>query len=291
MADPWFKFYPTDWRADPALRMCSLAARGLWIEMLGLMHDAAQYGHLLVANKPPTDAQLAVLIGAPPEQISELVGELEAAAVFSRTRKGVIFSRKMVRDQKKAEQARKNGKKGGNPSLRKDTDNLPPDNQKVKGHDRPQKPEARSQTYGGGDDARASNGNQTLLERVCIAAGRPIGSITPSGKTFLPGEADGDTVRRWVTDLGLSEDQIVAEVERQTRGKRDGPPNSLTYFTQGLQRLAGGLKAPPLTPIEGGRNVQPAVDRHEAAAADAFRRRHLAAATARRAPTPDFSDG
>lgn len=40
MSDPWLKFYPTDWRSDPALKMCSLAARGLWIEMIALMHEA-----------------------------------------------------------------------------------------------------------------------------------------------------------------------------------------------------------------------------------------------------------
>lgn len=117
MAEPWFKFYPTDWRADPALKMCSLAARGLWIEMLGIMHDSAQYGHLLVAGRSPTDAQLAVLVGAPSDQIPELLGELDAAGVFSRTREGVIYSRKMTRMMKKAAELKKAGQKGGNPKL------------------------------------------------------------------------------------------------------------------------------------------------------------------------------
>ena len=43
---PWMKFYPADWRADPALRMCSLAARGLWMEMLSIMHEADPRGSL-----------------------------------------------------------------------------------------------------------------------------------------------------------------------------------------------------------------------------------------------------
>ena len=30
---PWLKFYPSDWRADIALRVCSIAARGLYFEM------------------------------------------------------------------------------------------------------------------------------------------------------------------------------------------------------------------------------------------------------------------
>nr|WP_050804230.1 hypothetical protein [Paracoccus sp. TRP] len=153
MSDPWLKFYPTDWRSDPALRMCSMAARGLWIEMIALMHEAVPYGHLLVAGRSPTDAQLAVLVGAPSDQIPELLGELDAAGVFSRTREGVIYSRKMTRTAKRTAIARKNGKKGGNPSLSKDRDNPPSDNPPDKGGDKTQKPEARSQIR---EDANAS---------------------------------------------------------------------------------------------------------------------------------------
>lgn len=153
MSDPWMKFYPTDWRSDPALRMCGMAARGLWIEMIALMHEAIPYGHLLVSGRSPTDAQLAVLAGAPSDQIPELLGELEAAGVFSRTREGVIYSRKMTRTAKKAAVARKNGKNGGNPALCKQRENQPSDNQPLKGEVKPQKPEARSQIR---EDANAS---------------------------------------------------------------------------------------------------------------------------------------
>ena len=145
MADPWLKFYPTDWRSDPALRMCSLAARGLWIEMIAVMHEAVPYGHLLVSGRSPTDAQLAVLAGAPSDQITDMLGELDAAGVFSRTREGVIYSRKMTRTAKKAAIAKKNGKNGGNPALCKERGNSPSDNQSLKAEDKPQKPEARYQ--------------------------------------------------------------------------------------------------------------------------------------------------
>ena len=109
---PWMKFHPADWRSDPGLRLCSLAARGLWIECIAIMHRAQPYGHLLINGRPVTDAQLAVSVGAPPEQIPALVRELSSAGVFSRTRKGVIYSRRMTRDEKKAQTARKNGQKG-----------------------------------------------------------------------------------------------------------------------------------------------------------------------------------
>jgi len=140
---PWMKFYPSDWRSDPALRICSLAARGLWIEMLGLMHEADPRGHLLIKSMAPTDAQLAVLVGTTPDQIPDLIGELESAAVFSRTQKGVIYSRRMTKDEKKSRTARKNGKNGGNPTLRNKTTNSVLDNQQDKGQDKTQRPEAR----------------------------------------------------------------------------------------------------------------------------------------------------
>lgn len=145
MADPFLKFYTSDWRSDPALRMCSLAARGVWIELICLMHEATPYGQLLIKGHPPTDAQLGVLVGAPTDQIPELIGELEAAGVFSRTRTGVIYSRKMSKMAKKAATARKNGQKGGNPSLRKEREISPSVNPPVKDRDKPHIPEARVQ--------------------------------------------------------------------------------------------------------------------------------------------------
>ena len=147
MADlPWMKFYPSDWRSDPRLRMCGLAARGLWIEMIGLMHEADPYGHLLVSGLCPTEAQLAVLVGAPPDQIPELIGELESAGVFSRTRAGVIFSRRMTRTAKKRAIAQKNGQKGGNPTLGKGRDIQASDKGQDKGGLNTQRPEARGQS-------------------------------------------------------------------------------------------------------------------------------------------------
>jgi len=110
------KWYPTDWRADPALRMCSLAARGLWIEMLGYMHEAQPYGHLLIGDRAPTAAQLAVLVGSTPKAVGTCLAELAAANVFS-VIDGVMLSRRMVRDKAKAEQDAENGKGGGNPKL------------------------------------------------------------------------------------------------------------------------------------------------------------------------------
>lgn len=96
---PWMKFYPSDWRADASLRMCSPAARLLWLEMLCLMHEADPRGHLLVKGRRPTDAQLGMLSGITDGSVPVLLAELRDAEVFDEIG-GVIISRKMVRDTK-----------------------------------------------------------------------------------------------------------------------------------------------------------------------------------------------
>jgi hypothetical protein len=61
---PFFKFYPGDWMKDPALRSVSIAARGLWIDMLCLMHESDRRGYLQHATgKPVTAEQLARMTG------------------------------------------------------------------------------------------------------------------------------------------------------------------------------------------------------------------------------------
>lgn len=291
MADPWLKFFPTDWRADPALRMCGLAARGLWIEMIAIMHEAVPYGHLLVSGHPPTDAQLAVLAGAPSDQISDLLGELEAAGVFSRTRGGVIYSRRMTRTEKKIAIARKHGKNGGNPSLRKDSENPPLDNPRVKGRVKTQKPEARSQIDDGGGDAREA---ETLRGRILTTIGvDPVSGVAGPNGNLLGNRTDMDRVRMWQADLGLDPDTIVAVVADTMSRKRDGPPSRFTYFDQAMQREAGRRNEPPLTPIEANPHVKHAQTsaRPAASADDAFAERLAFAARNRSPSRSDFGFG
>lgn len=106
-AQPWMKFYPRDWRGDQALRVVSLPARGLWIEMLCVMHEGSPYGHLTVGAQPCSDAVLARLVGTSVEEVQALLVELGAAGVFRRTRGGVIYSKRMTDDHKRSIEGRK----------------------------------------------------------------------------------------------------------------------------------------------------------------------------------------
>jgi hypothetical protein len=77
------------------------------------MHQGEPYGHLALGiQKDPGDeanddalrailpANLARMVGAREKEVSTLLRELEEAGVFSRTAEGIIYSRRMVRDEK-----------------------------------------------------------------------------------------------------------------------------------------------------------------------------------------------
>jgi hypothetical protein len=96
---PSFQFYPSDWRTDPDLQLCSIAARGLWIDLICLMHEGTPYGFLTRQNTPIPIASLARLCGENIAIVTELLAELETNNVVSRDEFGALFSRRMVRDE------------------------------------------------------------------------------------------------------------------------------------------------------------------------------------------------
>lgn len=57
MRRPSFQFYPADWRSNAKLRRCSHAERGIWLEVICLLHDAEDYG---ILRWPLKDIALAV---------------------------------------------------------------------------------------------------------------------------------------------------------------------------------------------------------------------------------------
>lgn len=138
------KFYPRDWRGDQSLRAVSLTARGLWMEMLCVMHEASPYGHLILGGRAVSNDVLARMAGAGVDEVSALLIELESAGVLSRTRKGVIYSRRMVKDRSRAEK----GRKAVTKRWEQGAENLREKPQPIRSPNRTpttQKPEARSQ--------------------------------------------------------------------------------------------------------------------------------------------------
>lgn len=236
---PFMKFYPADWRADQTLRLVSLAARGLWIECMCIMHEAEPYGHLIVNGRPVTDAQLAALTGTPLDQVAALLTELEESGVFSRNGKGVIYSRRMTRDEKKSKTARKNGKNGGNPTLRNKSENQPSDKGQVKasvkGGDNTQKPEARSQKP---EAANAASRAQPLGRKFLEVVGADWSAHEAMGGHY------GD-VLAWLEE-GYTEAEILAVAERRREvGSKSRPlAYAARFMKEEITKLRQGAPEP-----------------------------------------------
>jgi hypothetical protein len=122
-----------------------MAAQGLWMRMLCIAAAHDPIGYVAVAGKGLDETSLARLTGCQESEVLSLLGELDRNGVFSRDRHGRIYSRRMVRDARKAATARNNGRKGGNPSLSKDNRNPPLDKGSDNHRLNPHKPEAKSQ--------------------------------------------------------------------------------------------------------------------------------------------------
>ena len=104
---------------DPAVRSVSYAGRGLWIDMLCLMHESDRRGYLQHATgKPVTQEQLARMTGGSPEEVSRLLQDLKDSGVVSCTEHGTFFCRRMVRDEMKRQKCVEAGRLGGNPTLK-----------------------------------------------------------------------------------------------------------------------------------------------------------------------------
>jgi len=119
MKRPSFQFYPGDWQRDAGLRLCSVGARGCWIEMMCIMHQADPYGSLCVNGHSIEPDQLARMIGATSKEVRGWLKELENAGVFDRMAGDIIVSRRMVRDERVRRSRAEGGKLGGNPTLKK----------------------------------------------------------------------------------------------------------------------------------------------------------------------------
>ncbi|WP_429041404.1 hypothetical protein [Bradyrhizobium elkanii] len=256
---PWFKFYPQDWRGDAKLRMCSIAARGLWAEMLCVMHEADPYGHLIIGGKPVSTKQMASLAGIPLAECTKLMVELEMAGVYSRSADGkTIHSRRMVRDKAKADLDRKNGKGGGNPKL-KDQDNggvNPPD----KGEDKAQIPEARKHSEASASGASAPDDPRTRLFREGLAKLADLTGKGPDACRSFVGkclQAAGDDA---VTVLGLIYEadrnrvaHPAAWISARLKGQQNGSTGQVSAAADNLiERVKRGFGG---APSEGGSGI------------------------------------
>lgn len=114
---PSFQFYPGDWRKDPGVQALNLYTRGLWFEILLLMHESEQRGRLLLNGKPMPEEALARLLGIGIEELITALTTLLDYGVASRDEQGALINRRMIRDEQDRVTQAEYGKEGGNPAL------------------------------------------------------------------------------------------------------------------------------------------------------------------------------
>lgn len=104
---PAIMLYPADWLLDE-VSGCSLAAQGLWLRLMFLMHSSSRYGYLVNADGSPIPPDaLARRCGCSLEQYETLLIELDGIDKMGRTEEDIRFSRRMVRDEQKRSNDRK----------------------------------------------------------------------------------------------------------------------------------------------------------------------------------------
>jgi hypothetical protein len=114
---PSLQFYPGDWLRDD-VSACSLAAQGLWLRMMIIAHDSANYGFLEVNGNAMPPEMIARKCGCSMAEYESLMAELDSAGVPSRSGHGSIYSRRMVRDGAQRKQVSKKRSDAGKAGMR-----------------------------------------------------------------------------------------------------------------------------------------------------------------------------
>ena len=123
---PFLKFFVRDWQADQQLRLCSLEARGCWLELLLVMHGAKRRGYLEdQSGVPLTDEQIATLIGTFKGDLYRCKRELLKHGVPGVDENGCWYSRRMVKEEHKRRLCSEAAKGRGNPALKKTEEQTP----------------------------------------------------------------------------------------------------------------------------------------------------------------------
>lgn len=199
----WSKFWWQDWQRDPALNLCSLEARGLWMDMLCIMADAEEKGVLTIGKTKVSSKELAQLSRISEKKCKKLIEELENNGVFSRDENGFIFSRRMVRDAGISRKSAENGKKGGNPALtQNDEKGLTPG---LSEGLNPTRTKAEAEAYSEAESeaesrrtSAASCGEGDWVDANWLALGEEV--LAASGREASRGFVDVGVVRQWLAD-------------------------------------------------------------------------------------------
>lgn len=118
MKSPAFQFYPADWRKDPGVQSLDYETRGIWFEIICIMHESEERGVLMLNGAPMPDAALARMLGLDNQKLQTTLTTLLTYGVAKRRESdGAVYSKRMVSDEKLRQIRKEAGSLGGNPVL------------------------------------------------------------------------------------------------------------------------------------------------------------------------------
>lgn len=254
---PAFQFYPGDWLRDTALRSVSIAARGLWMDLICLMHDGQPYGHLAVNFNPIPECRLAGMVGLTVETFRPLLAELMNAGIPGATPDGVLYSRRMVKDERIRAVRSRAGKAGG--VVSQQVPRFGKANSEAKAEQSVAAADADSSVVkqeGGAGETRPPD----FLTACCVALNTALASRRELGGAFrvVSASSQADVVT-WEAD-GIPLDLATRVIAERTARFRITPHNrqpvSLKYFDAAvreaheLAQLPKGAAPPSANPFD-----------------------------------------
>jgi len=163
---PAMQFYPADWRKDLAVQSLGYHDRGVWFEMLCLMHESSERGVLLLNGAPMPEEVIARVLHVDNQTFNQTLTTLLTYGVAKRRAlDNAIFSKRMVDDEKLCEIRREAGKLGGNPSLLK---------QKQTTRDKQNPTPSSSTSSSSSENMAAAQGVLDYLNKATGKAYRPV---------------------------------------------------------------------------------------------------------------------
>lgn len=260
---PWSKFFWSDWESDEGLRQCSLAAQGLWMRMLCICAKSEPRGFLTIAGNHLDVQGVATAVGKPEAEIAPLMDELDRWGVFSRDRRGRIYSRRMTREANRSNEGRKHAKKRWSQETDKSEKNARPigvANGPPNGEPTTQKPEARGQIAAAAArehrSSRPPDGDDVVQtpEARAVCEIVQVDGRTNAGWWMVDGE-----VAKWLAagcDLDADILPTIRGVMQRRTQTGQGPPNNPSYFANAVMEA----KARRLKPLPDGKRREPAAD-------------------------------
>lgn len=119
---PALQFYPGDWWRDLNVKLLDHYLKGVWFEILLLMHDNEERGCLTINGRAMTDTEIGLLIGLVNQEDNQIATKaitklLELGVASRREGDGALVCRRMLRDEEIRSKRIKAGSMGGNPIL------------------------------------------------------------------------------------------------------------------------------------------------------------------------------